>query len=250
MNDALEREFLVACELHAAERIAAALERGLDARRPLRGKPPVQWLLEMYTRSERLPACLRALLQRGAVLADPKLAPVLLDDAAALAAAAAADRTLLAHRCTLPCAFTPLDGASLLHVAAEYGHLGAARCLLELGAEVDARAAVDAHGLGGHTPLFHTVNAHANRAAPLLQLLLGAGARPDLRVAGLTWGRGFDWETTLFDLTPISYAQCGLLPQMHRDERDVHANVAALLAAAGRPVPAPANVPNRYLARG
>ena len=55
------------------------------------------------------------------------------------------------------------------------------------------------------------------------------------------------WETTCFDVTPISYAQLGLLPQMHRREADVYANVELLLRYAGRPVPPLANVPNRYL---
>jgi hypothetical protein len=61
------------------------------------------------------------------------------------------------------------------------------------------------------------------------------------------WGRGLAWETTCFDLTPVSYAQLGLLPQMHRDERDCDANVAELLRACGRAVPPLDNVPNRYL---
>ena len=107
----------------------------------------------MYTRSDRFPECLGLLSGRGARLDDPALAPVLLDDADGLAAAVRGDPALLAHRATLVSAFTPLVGASLLHVAAEFGHLRAARALLELGADVDARAAVDGHGLGGHTPL-------------------------------------------------------------------------------------------------
>ena len=144
-------------------------------------------------------------------------------------------------------AFTPLIGASLLHLAAEYGNLEAARVLVERGAELEARAAVDEHGLNGHTPIFHTVNSNGNRSAPVLQLFLSAGARPDARLAGITWGKGFEWETTCFDVTPISYAQLGLLPQVHRGERDTYANIVRLLEAAGRPVPALANVPNRYL---
>jgi hypothetical protein len=81
-----------------------------------------------------------------------------------------------------------------------------------------------------------------------MELLLDAGARPDVRVAGITWGKGFEWETTCFDVTPLSYAQLGLLPQIHRDERGIYDNVVRLLRASGRPVPPLDNVPNRYLA--
>jgi hypothetical protein len=101
--------------------------------------------------------------------------------------------------------------------------------------------------MNGHTALFHTVNSNGNRSEPLMRLLLEAGARADVLLPGITWGRGFDWETTCLDVTPISYAQLGLLPQMQRTERDTYANVATLLRAAGRPVPALENVPNRYL---
>jgi ankyrin repeat protein len=96
-------------------------------------------------------------------------------------------------------AFTTLVGASLLHVAAEYGHLKVARVLLEMGADVDARAAADDFGLNGHTPLFHTVNSNGNRSEPVMRLLLDAGARSDIHLLGITWGKGFEWETTCFD---------------------------------------------------
>lgn len=240
-------EFLLACELHDADRLKALLDAGFDARAPLGGKRPIDWLLEMYTRSDRFASCVRQLLHRGAALDEPGLGPVLTNDEAALSQALGADPSLVRRRVTLRSAFTPLDGASLLHVAAEYGHAGAAQVLLDAGADVNAAAAVDACGLGGQTPLFHTVNAHANRPLPVFELLLDAGARPDVRVQGLTWGRGFEWETTLFDLTPVSYAQAGLIPQMHRDEQDVDLVVRRLLEAAGRPVPPMTNVPNRYL---
>jgi hypothetical protein len=134
-----------------------------------------------------------------------------------------------------------LLGASLLHIAAEYGNATAARVLLEAGADVQVRAA------DGHPPLFHTVSSLLDHGAPVMHQLLSAGARTDVQLPTLTWGRGFDWETTLFDVTPISYCQAGLLPQMHRREADVYRNLTALLRAAGRPVPAWANVPNRYL---
>ncbi|MCZ6836211.1 MAG: ankyrin repeat domain-containing protein [Planctomycetota bacterium] len=237
-------------ETHSVEEIREALDKGLDASQPTREKRPVDWLTEMYTRSDRFEACLRLLLDRGATIEDPLLEMVLLNDGARLEAVLRENPSRLDHRVTMVSAFTPLDGASLLHVASEYGHLSVARVLINLGADVNATAAVDANGLNGQTPIFHTVNSNANRALPIMKLLLQAEARLDIRLAGLTWGRGFEWETTLFDLTPISYAQFGLLPQMHRSESDIDANVRTLLEASNRAVPPLENVPNKYVARG
>ena len=242
-----EFDLLCAFEVHSVDEIRAVLDAGFDVHSLVKGKSLVNSLTEMYTRSDMFPACLQLLLDRGAVLDDPIVAPVLLNDANALAKAIDANPALLMHRTSMISAFTPLVGATLLHVAAEFGHLAAARVLVEKGADVDVRAALDEHGLNGHTPIFHTVNANDNRSAPVLDLLLDAGASPDVRVAGITWGKGFEWETTCFDVTPISYAQFGLLPQVHRRERDIYSNIVRLLRAAGRTVPPLDNVPNQYL---
>lgn len=240
-------DIIVACELHSVERIRAALDAGVDAQAPIRGKSPVAWLTEMYSRGDNFPVCLRLLLDRGGVLDDPVLAPVLLNDTDALASAIRATPSLLSHRTNMVSAFTPLVGASLLHVAAEYGNTDVARLLIEQGADVNAKAAFDEYGLNGHTPIYHTVNSSHNRSAPILHMLLDAGAKSDTAVRGITWGKGFEWETTLFDVTPISYAQFGLLPQVHRAEVDIYDNVKRLIAATGRPVPPLTNIPNRYL---
>lgn len=240
-------ELLTVFELHSVEQIRSLLKAGFDVRPKVKGKTPVNSLIEMYSRSDRFPDCLRLLLEHGAELDDPKIAPVLLDDPDGLAAAVRQDRTLLTHRTSMVGAFTPLVGASLLHIAAEYGHLKVARKLLELGAEVDARAAVDKHGMNGHTALFHAVNSNGNRSAPVMRLILQAGARADLLLPGITWGQGFAWETTCFDVTPISYAQFGLMPQMQRTEQDTYANIQMLLKSAGRKTPPLENIPNRYL---
>jgi hypothetical protein len=80
-----------------------------------------------------------------------------------------------------------------------------------------------------------------------MRLLLSSGARTDVCLRGISWGKGYPWQTTFFDVTPISFAQMGLLPQVHRSERDIYSNIRALLEAAGRPVPSLENVPNRYL---
>jgi hypothetical protein len=242
-----ELDLLGALEVHSASDIRRILDDGFDIGRRIDGKSIVTHLTEMYFRSDQFVDCLRLLLDRGGQLDDPRIRPVLLNDPDALAAALRRDPSLIGHRTSMVSAFTPLAGASLLHVAAEFGHLQAARVLLETGADVNAAAAVDEHGLNGHTPLFHTVNSNANRSAPLMRLLLDAGARVDIRLPGLTWGKGMEWETTLFDVTPISYAQFGLLPQVHRQERDIYDNIRVLLGAAGRNVPPLSNVPNRYI---
>jgi len=240
-------DLLIAFELHSVEQIRAALDNGVDVRAPMRGKSPVNWLTEMYSRGDNFPKCLRLMLDRGAVLDDPVVAPVLLNDAEQLASAIRANPSLLEHRTSMVSAFTPLVGASLLHVAAEYGNADVARVLIEMGANVNAKASVDEFGLNGHTPVFHTVNSISNHAAPVLKMLLDAGAKTDVAVRGITWGKGFEWETTLFDVTPVSYAQFGLLPHVHRRDLDIYDNIKRLIEAAGRPVPPLDNVPNKYL---
>lgn len=242
-------DLLAAFESHSVARISAILDAGFDVHTSINGRPPISHLVEMYFRSDDFPACLRLLIERGATLEDPNLIGVLLNDPSLIEEAVRADRNLLNYRTTMACTFTPLVGASLLHVAAEYGHFAAAKRLIELGADVNAQAATDDFGLNGHTPIFHTVNSNANRSAPVMRLLLAAGARADLQLKGITWGKDFDWETTCFDVTPISYAQMGLLPQVHRTEQDCYANIMELLEASGRVLPPLNNIPNRYLAQ-
>ena len=69
-----------------------------------------------------------------------------------------------------------LEGATLLHVAAEYGDLDAAAWLLDRGADVNARAAVGAAGVGGQTAIFHAVTQFGDGGVPVLELLVDRGA--------------------------------------------------------------------------
>lgn len=246
MSDA-QAELLRAFDGHDTDGVRAALSAGADVRSTIRGKLATDWLLEEYTRSDRLGECLQLLLDNGAPLADTLVGPVILDDADGIRRLAETETELVNHRTSLKSAFISLDRATLLHVAAEYGNLAAARTLIELGADVNATTPRDEHGLNGHTPLFHTVNSASNRSAPVMRLLVESGADCGHRLQGVHWGKGYEWHTIFFDVTPVSFAQAGLFPQVHRAETDVYDNVRYLIEAAGRPVPRFDNVPNRYL---
>ncbi len=246
MHDA-SQQLLRAFDGHAIDGVREAIEAGADVRAPINGKPPVEWLLQQYTRSDRLPDCLRLLLERGARFSDERITAVLLDDADGVRAAIKKNPALLSHRATLVSSFTSLVDVSLLHVAAEYGNLRAARALIELGADVNDVAGKDEYGFNGHTPLFHTVNSNGNRSASIMQLFLDSGANVSIRLSGIHWGKGYPWETVFFDVTPISYAQLGLMPQVHRNEKEIYANVHCLIEASGRKMPPLNNVPNNYL---
>jgi ankyrin repeat protein len=74
-----------------------------------------------------------------------------------------------------------LRGATLLHVAAEYGFFDATRLLLDRGAEVNARADVDANGVGGQTPLFHALTHFKGVNPEVGELLIQRGGDLTIR---------------------------------------------------------------------
>ncbi len=238
---ALEDDLLEAFECHRPDGIRKALKAGVSPTALIHGKTPMMSLIEMYTRSAAFADCMRVLLDAGATVGDPLLEAMLLDDDAALR------RCTLDRRFDLECTYTSLRGVSALHVCAEYNSVRCARALLELGADVNSRADIDAEGLGGHTPLFHTVNSNRNYCRPMMELLVEAGADLSVRVDGLVWGGGFEWETVVYDVTPISYAQCGLYGQFHRTEKDTYSNLSYLWAKKHGTELRIRNVPNQYL---
>jgi hypothetical protein len=58
------------------------------------------------------------------------------------------------------------------------------------------------------------------------------------------------WETVIYDVNPISYAQCGLYRQFHRREADVYSNLQYLCRSKYEVEPEIRNVPNKYVAEG
>jgi ankyrin repeat protein len=135
----------------------------------------------------------------------------------------------------------------LLHICAEYNHLDCAKILVKHGIDINVEAGVDENGFGGQTPIFHTVNQNSNKCIDVMNYLISESADLTLTVKGLVWGKGYEWETFIPSVNPISYAMMGLLPQFQRKEKSIYEVVAILLKAAYSIDYKPSNVPNKYL---
>ncbi len=234
-------------EIHSADGIRECFQHGVDPNDHFRDEPLIYELTSEYLRSSRFKDCVKAFIEFGLVFDDKVLLSVLLDDAPTLRQLLTTDAKAANKRYTLRCAFTPLHEATLLHICAEFNHVACADVLVQNGAEVNAKAGVDANGFGGQTPIFHTVNQIRNHSADMLNFLLARSPDLHLTVKGLIWGNGYPWETLIPAVNPISYAMMGLLPQMHRRESDISDTVSLLLKAAFDIDYVSPNVPNRYL---
>ncbi|HET7154104.1 MAG TPA: ankyrin repeat domain-containing protein, partial [Hyphomicrobiaceae bacterium] len=96
-----------------------------------------------------------------------------------------------------------VQGGTLLHLAAEYGHLAAVALLLDRGADVNARATVDKAGVGGHTAIFHAVTQFEDGGLPVTQLLVDRGA--DLAIRMKLPG-DYERPGEIVECTPLGYA--------------------------------------------
>lgn len=112
---------------------------------------------------------------------------------------------------------TPLDGTTLLHIAAYFGELEIGEWLLDRGMDPDAPAAVSG-GIGGYTALFSTVVSQPNfwvnygkgepDEARFTKLLLGRGANPNVRASlrhRLEEGHGGGPLRDFRDVRPLSW---------------------------------------------
>jgi ankyrin repeat protein len=172
----------------------------------------LDYVIGTYARSpERLSACIDVLLDAGGTTKynAPGVLEVLRRRLDRLAEQLDADSSL-AHRRfpELDCGSTGgrrllLQGATLLHVAAEFGNVEAAGLLLDCGADVNARATADDAGVGGQTAIFHAVTQFGGRGLPMAQFLVERGA--DLGVRAKLPGH-YERLGEVVECTPLGYA--------------------------------------------
>lgn len=160
---------------------------------------------------KRLVACIELLLVAGARTRYdlPGVLPLLRGRNDELVALLEADPTLIQRRYPeLDCGpsggrLLTLRGATLLHVAAEYGFFDATRLLLDRGANVNAHADVDANGVGGQTPIFHALTHFMGVNPEVGGLLIERGA--DLTIRARVPGH-YEHKGEILDVTAAEYA--------------------------------------------
>jgi hypothetical protein len=234
-------------ELHSVEGIKECFENGVHPNDTVNGKPLIDELINMYARGPLFKECIQVFVDYGLDFEDKILLSVLLDKATWLDAELTADKNALTKRYSLDGTFAPLYEVSLLHICAEYNHLACAEILVKYGADIDSKAGLDEYGFGGHTPIFHTVNQNANKSMEMLKFLISQKADLSLTVRGLIWGKGYEWETFIPSVNPISYAMMGLLRQFQRTEQQIYEVVNLLIKAQYGIDYFPKNIPNKYL---
>jgi hypothetical protein len=81
----------------------------------------------------------------------------------------------------------------------------------------------------------------------LQRLIVSESADLSVTIKGLIWGRGYDWETFIPAVNPISYSMMGLLPQFQRNETQIYEVVQNLFEKKYGFKYMPKNLPNKYL---
>ena len=207
------------CEAMDPATLRWLLEHGADPNCgfPKPGMPhpgtALDYVIGSYARSpRRLSACIDLLLDAGGATRyqAPAVLAMLRGRLDELAGHLAADPGLVNQRFPeLDCGTSggrllTLRGATLLHVAAEYGYLEAARLLLDRGADVNSRADIDANGIGGQTAVFHAATQFDDGGLPVVQLLIDRGADLSIRVR---LPGHYEQPGEVVECTPLGYAQ-------------------------------------------
>lgn len=240
-------QIIIEIEKLSANGIKECFDKGVNPNAVFNNQPLIGELMSGYMRGPQFKACVKTFVDYGLQFEDQLLLSVLLDDDEQLENILT-DKPVLIDKCYSFCsAFTPINNASLLHICAEFNHIACAGVLIKHGLSVNVKAGLDENGFGNQTPIFHTVNQILNQSTDMLKLLLEHSADLSHTVTGIIWGKGYDWETLIPSVNPVSYAMMGLLPQMHRNERDIANAVSLLLKHKYGINYTPENIPCKYL---
>jgi ankyrin repeat protein len=172
----------------------------------------LDYVIGTYARSDRLSTCIDILLAARCPTRRniPAVLEILRGRTYRLSELLDADPALVSRR------FAELDfgttghrgltlrGGTLLHVAAEFGNVEAAKLLLSKGADVNARSEIDKAGVGGQTPLFHAVSQHSDVGLPMVEFLVAHGA--DLRASAKIPGH-YDHPDEVVECTSLAYGE-------------------------------------------
>jgi ankyrin repeat protein len=177
-----------ACEALQPKSLDWLLDHGANPNcaDPARGiaQSALDYVIGTYARSPRVQACIEILIAAGGTTKydEPALLDLLRGRLDRLADHLDRKPSLVDRRFlefdfgTTAARRLTLAGATLLHVAAEYGSVDAARLLLDRGADVNARAAIDESGVGGQTPIFHAASQYWDYGLAVAELLIDRGA--------------------------------------------------------------------------
>jgi ankyrin repeat protein len=203
------------CETVEPKAIQWLLEHGANPNCARAGRKypgtALDYVIGTYGRSRQLGECMDLLAEAGGVTKYnvPSVLDLLRGREDLLAKHLEADPALVHRRFpeldfgSTGARLLKLRGATLLHMAAEYGNADAARLLLERGADVNARAVVDEAGVGGQTPIFHAVTQFFDGGLAMTQFLVERGA--DLSVRVKLPGH-YERPGEVVECTPLGYA--------------------------------------------
>ena len=171
----------------------------------------LDYVIGTYGRSPQLGECMDLLVEAGGTTKYnvPPVLDLLRGRLDLLAKHLDADRALVHRRFpeldfgSTGARLLKLQGATLLHVAAEFGNIEVARLLLERGADINAGATVNEHGVGGQTPIFHAATQFFDGGLPMTQLLVEHGSDLSLRVK---LPGHYERPGEVVECTPLGYA--------------------------------------------
>jgi ankyrin repeat protein len=183
---------------------------------------PMSSALGTYHRgqNDRKHRCIEILLRHGAMI-PPTISPPMLaihqGDAGALAEMLDRDPSLLSRRfADMPYGNIDLRGASLTHLAVEFGEIECLDALLDRGADINLAAEV-IDGVGGQTPVFHAVATILSANVPTLEhLIRRAGPKIDLSLRA-TFRLFGELQST--PVTPLEYAEQASGPEVDESQR-------------------------------